>query len=293
MKITKIKENLILFTSHVLLGNATLLKTAKRWILVDTLLLPTDTNMIVTYMKENDIVLSYIINTHWHSDHCFGNRILHKPPVKAIAQAGHRRTLELERNMIKPERSMILEKHLVPEPDMVFEQHCSLFDGLFIPDADQQSTTCEIIHAPGHSFDMSYVWCEREGILITGDNVLAGEEGEVLPPYFWWGDIDLLINSLNRIILLNPCWILPGHGNPVKLSYIENYLIYLENLKIRTTEIVQRGGYSGSEQLRDIFMAEIDIQSVWPERGKTRIKLNKTHELNLYQLAIERVKNSG
>ncbi|HUV24334.1 MAG TPA: MBL fold metallo-hydrolase [Methanomassiliicoccales archaeon] len=66
-----------------------------------------------------------------------------------------------------------------------------------------------VMHTPGHSMGSLSLFCERDGILISGDTVFVGGVGRWDLPT---GNYDDLIMSLRRLERLKVANLFPGHG---------------------------------------------------------------------------------
>jgi len=68
--------------------------------------------------------------------------------------------------------------------------------------------TCEIIYSPGHSHDSICVYCEKEGVLFSGDTpvIIHTQDGSYENGF---------ILALERINEKNINVIYPGHGQPI------------------------------------------------------------------------------
>ncbi len=287
--IEPINSDIVLFTSEAALVNASLLKVEDSFILIDTMVRPMDGKDILEYLKSHNIRLKYIVNTHWHSDHCFGNRILKTNDTRVLSHKDHFNTLYHERNMFKPDRNVDHEKHLIPAPDKLFDKVCYWYKGSFECDAIfSGQSPCRVIHAPGHSMDMSYVYLPQSKILIAGDNVLSNNGDSLALPYFWWGDCNSLIQSLKLILDLNPDLIIPGHGKPVSLDKVKRDIKYLEYMSSESNHIIYGNPEMSTEQLLQKLINSLPVEDIYPEANPQRIWVPIVHELNLKRLILNR-----
>jgi glyoxylase-like metal-dependent hydrolase (beta-lactamase superfamily II) len=83
---------------------------------------------------------------------------------------------------------------------------------------------CEIIHTPGHSNDSICIYCERDGILFSGDLPLNVRDvnGTYLDDY-----VRVLENLASKEISV----IYPGHDNPITNNAKEMILNSLQNVR--------------------------------------------------------------
>ncbi|MCX6012519.1 MAG: MBL fold metallo-hydrolase [Chloroflexi bacterium] len=167
---------------------------------------------------------SYIINTHSHGDHLFGNEAF-APPAMIVAHENVRKTLISQgQNMIKSFASRW--SHLIPDisettlilPDITFTEKMTLhFAGRSI----------DLIHpGPAHTNSDIMIYLPEQKILFTGDLFF----NHVFPPVF--GSISGWITALETIEAMEFDIIVPGHG-PVatkkELTEFKNLLIDMRN----------------------------------------------------------------
>ena len=134
--------------------------------------------IIFEYLKKNSLSNKYILNTHSHFDHIFGNE-----QVKGITGA------------------KVIQHKLSP-----LEKDIEIDDGEIIEFGDSK---IKIIHTPGHSKD-SICLIIDDKVMITGDTVFVGSCGRLdLPggnPYEMFNSIyGKLVNLDGNLTIL------PGH----------------------------------------------------------------------------------
>jgi hydroxyacylglutathione hydrolase len=83
--------------------------------------------------------------------------------------------------------------------------------------------TLRAMHTPGHASDHLCYYLEEERALFTGDLVLGGST-TVIPPDD--GDLGQYLESLRRVLALDPLRIYPGHGPVLEPArpVIEQYI---------------------------------------------------------------------
>lgn len=82
-----------------------------------------------------------------------------------------------------------------------------------------------VIHTPGHTSGGSCLYCEKEGLLFSGDTLFRGTWGRTDTPT---GNFDEIINSITKKLMILPdeTIIYPGHGKSSMIR--EEKPIYLE-----------------------------------------------------------------
>ena len=152
-------------------------------VLIDTLALPEETEQLRHFIdRELRVPVRYIINTHYHADHSWGNCFF--PEAEVIAHRGCYDLLKspgvaaLEAE--KKENPSLREIELVL-PTFTFSA------GELTLQVGKKALT--IFPLPGHSSDNVAVLIEEDRILFSGDTFMA-------VPALVDGDIDDMITSL-------------------------------------------------------------------------------------------------
>ena len=83
-------------------------------------------------------------------------------------------------------------------------------DGETIRLRGEPETAVEVLHTPGHARGHLCFYIDRLGALVAGDMVAGVGTIVVDPPD---GDMDDYLRSIERLIDLNPRYVLPGHGS--------------------------------------------------------------------------------
>lgn len=87
---------------------------------------------------------------------------------------------------------------------------------------------CRVIHTPGHSTDSICIYCEKNGILFTGDTTIHihTDDGTYTKDY---------VQSLKLLAELDVKIVYPGHGSPISSNpkeMIKNTLKIVRNSHI-------------------------------------------------------------
>ena len=158
--------------------------------------------------------LKYIYLTHCHGDHivgvpdlkqkCGGKILIHFEDSEGLNNA--------EINLTP----YILEKQIELEADSRIE------DGDLIHLGDLEF---KVIHTPGHTKGGTSLYCEKEGLVFTGDTLFRGTWGRTDCPT---GSLENIMDSIINKLLVLPddtiCY--PGHGLSTKIR--DEKPIYLE-----------------------------------------------------------------
>lgn len=156
------------------------------------------TDELIREIRNRDLVMTRILNTHGHGDHVFSNAEFKK--AYSIPTCMHR---DDNRFFQIPEiREATLKETGLPSPVPV---DIELSDNDVITVGHVSIT---VIHTPGHTPGSSCFY--TPGHLITGDTLFVGDAGRTDLP---GGNLDSLLDSIRtRIMPLDPATVIhPGH----------------------------------------------------------------------------------
>ncbi len=269
MQRERISENVYWFQSEVYAQVTAGAITGPQWaVVIDTLALPEETLAMRSFIEEElNVPVRYIINTHYHADHSWGNCffpgatiISHSLTREAMQEKG---SISLE--AARKQNSSFRQVKIVP-PHITF---------------DQGSLTLRVgkkklimMPTPGHSKDGISILVEEDRVLFAGDAFMP-------LPYIVDGDFDELVATIKMIGKLGLENIIQGHGDIVLRGEIEEAvkenLAYLTALrKAVKTALRKRNPVEA--------LGLIDIESC----GKSRIYLGglaeDLHKRNLRYL---------
>jgi cyclase len=236
-------------------------------IVIDTFPFPQETHEVLDFIQHlASQGVRYVINTHHHADHTYGNHVFGDAEI--IAHRLCRETLARLGS-----ESLAQAKEQTPElaevelrlPDITFETELYIHLG---------QRTLHLMHTPGHTADSIVVMAEGDKILFTGDIVMP-------VPYIVGGDREEFVKSLQLVQELKPENIVQGHGDILLRGElrqdIEDSICYLNTIQERVKKLVD----SNASESR---LAHIDIESC----GKSRIPLDglvrQLHQANLTYL---------
>ncbi len=168
------------------------------------------------FIEDNKLTLSYIINTHCHIDHIFGNAYFKKMySSKLMLPADDEFLLE---EMIIAAQEYQVHYEPSPKPDYLIKEGDSLLLG---------ETEVKFISTPGHSPGEVCLYFQKEKICFTGDVLFKEGIGR---SDLWGGDLPTLINSINNKIFSLPddVTIYPGHESSSTIGYERKYNPFLQ-----------------------------------------------------------------
>lgn len=162
-------------------------------------------SQVIDFIKQNGLILKWIVNTHGHADHIAGNGTLRNEFGAPI--------LIQERD-----REMLLK----PTANL------SVFmgKGITSPDADRllkegdllrlDSEVLQVIETPGHT--PGGISLATPGLLFAGDTLFFESIGRTDFP---GGDHEQLLQSIrNQLMVLPPeTIVLPGHGQSTTIEH--------------------------------------------------------------------------
>ena len=265
----RVSENVFWFQSEVYAQVTAGVVAGPQWaVVIDTLALPDETLAIREFIeRELSVPVRYVINTHYHADHAWGNCFFPGATVVAHARC---RDLLLERGepsleSAKKQNPALRQVKIVP-PQMTF------LDGEMTLRVGKKNLI--IAPAYGHSEDGISVLVEEDRILFAGDSFMP-------IPYIVDGDIDENLTSIKRVARMGLENIVQGHGDIILRGDIDaavkENLNYLNAIKKAVKSIARKKN-------ADELVEEITIESC----GKSLVYLGglakALHQRNLYAL---------
>jgi cyclase len=219
----RIADNVYAFQSDIYAQVTAGVVIGPSWaVIIDTLAMPEETLAIRDFIEQElNVPARYVINTHSHADHAWGNCFF--PGTTVIAHPLCRQSLDVKGRLSLEEArknniSFRTIKIVLPQIT-VREGEMNLRVG---------KKTLTLFPLPGHSPDNLAVLVEEDRILFAGDSAMP-------MPYIVDGDIDDLTSSLKRVGRMGLENIVQGHGDIVLRGEIENYikenLAYLSNIR--------------------------------------------------------------
>lgn len=162
-------------------------------------------DILLARLKELDLRLDMIVNTHGHTDHTAEDDILRKSTCAKLAI----HELDAYRLATEDEASVLLQIEKLPiEPDI------QLVNGSEMPVGP--NTRLKAIHTPGHTEGSICLYEEKVGQLFSGDTLFAGGYGRVDGQ---GADPSAMISSLKLLMSLpGPTDVYPGHGAFTKIE---------------------------------------------------------------------------
>ena len=177
-------------------------------VLIDTLSTPEESLAIRDFIeKELEVPVRYIINTHYHADHSWGNCFF--PGTTVLSHSLCRQLLE-ERGI--PSLQEVKKQNLGFRQVNIVLPHITFSENTMNLRVGKKNLT--LLSLPGHSADNVGVLVEEDRVLFAGDSFMP-------MPYIVDGDIEDMITSYKRIGKMGLENVVQGHGDIVLRGEIE------------------------------------------------------------------------
>lgn len=208
MQRERISENVYWFQSETYAQVSAGVIAGPKWAVVIDTLMPQETLGIRNFVEEKlGIAVRYVINTHYHADHCWGNCFF--PGATII---GHERCRELlikktpSALEIARQDSPLYKQISIKPPQITFSQ------GTFTMRVGNK--TLKLFATPGHSEDGISVLVEDDKVLFSGDAFMP-------LPFIVDGDLNQYVQSLQCFASMGLENIIQGHGDIILKGEIE------------------------------------------------------------------------
>ena len=269
MRRERIAENIFVFTSDLYVQvTAGVILTDEGAIVIDTLPFPQETVELKEFVRRhNRHGVRYVINTHHHADHIYGNYLF--PEAEFLAHERCRRALlrhgQQGLDAAKAQTPALAEVRLCI-PDVVFDR------GELVVHLGGKSLYMML--TPGHTDDSISILVKEDKVLFAADTLMP-------VPYIVFGEIEAMVDSLELISAMAVDSIVQGHGEVLLRGEvseaIRTSIQYLEEIQDRVRAAVESGAPRESLQ-------RVGIEQC----GKSRIPLNglvqQLHLTNLMHL---------
>lgn len=269
MKRERVANNVYIFQSeNYAQVNAGAVAGPDMAVVIDTLPFPEESRAIRDFVEQElQLPVRYLINTHHHADHTWGN--MYFPDAMIIA---HKLCFQFLKDKGIP--SLELEKESNPTyrgveivlPQITFDTgHINIKVG---------KKTLKIFALPGHTADSIAVLIKEDKVMYAGDTLMS-------VPYVADGDIDETIDSLKMIPKMGLESIIQGHGDVILRGEVERTakanLSYLSEMR----KAVRK---AGRRKFPLDLLETVDVESC----GKSRVLLGglaeQLHQSNMVSL---------
>lgn len=163
--------------------------------------------LLSKFAEEKQLEIKYLINTHCHIDHIFGNKFI-KDKYNATFIVPEK-DIFLLKLMEEQAAGYGVELKPSPQPDLLIENLNELKIGNY---------KCEFLFTPGHTPGEYCLYFPSEKILFSGDVLFYQSIGRT---DLWGGDYDTLIRSIETKLYSLPdeVTVYPGHERMTTIGF--------------------------------------------------------------------------
>ena len=168
-----------------------------------------------SYIEQRKLTPKYLLNTHCHLDHVFGNKFVHD-------------TWKLDLHLHPLEKKLL---DFAPQSGESWGLPFDNYEGelVFIDEKDRikiGEDELSILFAPGHSPGSICFYSQNEKFLIGGDVLFKQSIGRYDLP---GGDLNTLLNSIKQKLFVLPddVVVYPGHGPETTIGYEKKFNPFL------------------------------------------------------------------
>jgi cyclase len=254
MQRERVSENVYWFQSEIYAQVTAGAVTGPQWaVVIDTLAMPEETLAMRSFIEDQlKVPVRYVINTHSHADHCWGNDFF--PGATMIASALCRKAI-LEKGPAALEAAR--RQNPVFKPVKLVPPHLTFDSGTLSLRVGKKNLI--LMPTPGHSEDGISVLVEEDRVLFAGDAFMP-------LPYFVFGNIDELAATTKKIGKMSLENIIQGHGDIILRGEIDEAV--KENIAYLTA--LKKAVRTASHRKNPLeFLEAITIESC----GKSRVYL--------------------
>ena len=206
-------------------GNVTVLVGSDSVVLVDAHMDPQHQRVLAALKQVSDKPVRYVIDTHCHGDHTWGNAAFQREGATVIAHRNVRERLATESNCgPRPGTGL---------PTVTFDSELTLY-------VDDEEI--RIIKLPsGHTDGDAMVYFKKANVVATGDAFVSNGLGGASKAQD--GTMTGLVDELRKIVSLVPedAKVIPGHGAQASLNDMRRSLKTLEGMKEAIERPVRAG----------------------------------------------------
>ncbi len=168
------------------------------------------------FIEEQGLTPKYLLNTHCHLDHVFGNKFIHD-------------SYGLPLHLHEKERPVL---EYAPQAGLQWNMPFENYRGelIFLGQGDivrLGEDELKVLFIPGHSPGSIAFYDEADGFVISGDALFRGSIGRTDLP---GGDHKALLNAIRQQLLTLPDEVIvyPGHGEPTTIGYEKKHNQFLK-----------------------------------------------------------------
>ena len=272
MQRERVSENVYWFQSEIYAQVTAGVVVGTDWaVVIDTLAIPEETLEMRSYVEEElKVPVRYVINTHYHADHTWGNCYF---PGATVVSSALCRKFMIERGIPALEET----RHANP----TFKQVKMVLPHLTFETGTMSLTVgkkrLNLFPTPGNSPDGISVLIEEDRVLFAGDAFMP-------IPYIVDGDYDQLCETMQLVGQMGLENIVQGHGDIILRGEIEGTVE--DNLSY-LREVYKAAKMATRRRNPTEVLEQVDVQSC----GKSRVYLEglaeELHQRNLRYMYLK------
>ncbi len=244
MQISEITPGITAFIRPDEGANVGLIRTSSGPLIIDTTSTPPEMQRLLDAAGVQASQVCRVINTHFHSDHTWGNQLF-AAPILAQRLCLERMQANLAGEWTPAGIEAFLAGREKTDPEGVRQARRELA-GLRITlptetfvdrrDLEIGGVRIEVIHFGAHTPDSAVVWLPQAQVLFAADLLFEGRY-----PYMFDADVVAWMTALKKLPEFGAHTIVPGHGQLCGPAEISALLGYLEATWERTVDHLAHG----------------------------------------------------
>lgn len=238
---------------------------------VDTLMSSKNALMFINDIRAiSDKPIKYVINTHHHMDHTFGNAEFGKLGAVIISQSNDKKNMEDygETELNNFQNFGLTESDI--EGTTLAYPALSFSDRMELDLGDQKVVL--IYPGPSHTSGSILVYLPAQKILFTGDILFTNYH-----PFLAEGDINGWVKALDFMMTLDIAAIIPGHGPISTKNDMKDMKKYLLTFDEKAKRLCA--------QSKDVDFIVASIRKELPERAEGDIFIKPNIEIKYLRTA--------
>jgi len=243
MTLEKITDRVYADTNPVGAGNAGAILLQDQVVVVDSQYLKHAKELRREIERITSKKIRFLLLTHSHSDHVFGNEVFRDCEIVAhrslkdrmqelLLTTWSKESLEkqvAELRKTDPERASRFEGVQITLPTRVFDGEFKIAGG---------NLDILMRHVGGHTRDSSIVYFPNEQVLFSGDIIFSQTFPYGGDPT---ADPDEWLQALKDILGMSVKTIVPGHGPICDKREVQAYIDFIETVRIKMIAMIRAG----------------------------------------------------
>ena len=217
--------------------------------------------------KTTDKPIRYVFDTHYHSDHAFGNSVFVDAGATVVCSEDC--AAESKEKNVKAwaadrgTGAYSLKPYRLEHPQIIFR------DRLVVDDGQRHLELLRV--GPAHTRGDAVAYLPRERVLFAGDLVINGRGVNLADPD---SNPDGWVRALDDLALKDVALVVPGHGPQGTLETIRGVRAYLAEMVSQVRAGIARG--AAVEQLEREIDLNLKRHNPWGQdeaRNRTSIRI--------------------